>query len=135
VAQLTEAQVAFLRDNPYTGVLTTLRADGSPHSTAVWVDVDGSGNVSINTAQGRAKPKHIARDPRVSLTVLDPANAYNWISISGTATLTEDGAEAQIDRLAKKYLGEDVYPWRSEGEVRVSVQIAVAKVDSYGFDS
>lgn len=134
MAQLSTAQLAFLRDNPYTGIVTTLRKDGSPHSTAVWVDVDAGGAVSFNTAQGRAKPRHIAADPRISLAVIDPTNAFNWVAISGTATLTEEGAEAQIDRLAKKYLGEDVYPWRAEGEVRVSVRIAVDRVDSYGFD-
>jgi PPOX class probable F420-dependent enzyme len=134
MSKLTDAHLAFLRDNPYYGVLTTLRADGSPHSTVVWVDVDAAGAVSVNTAAGRAKPRHIERDPRVSLTVIDPTNAYNWVGFSGTATLTTDGAEAQIDSLAKKYLGEDVYPWRAEGEVRLSVRLLPEKVDSYGFE-
>lgn len=133
MAQLTDAQLVFLRDNPFAGVLTTLRADGSPHSTVVWVDVDEQG-VSVNTAQGRAKPRHVAADGRLNLTVVNPQNAYQWVAITGTGTLSEDGADAQIDRLAKKYLGEDTYPWRAEGEVRVAIRIAVDRVDSYGFD-
>jgi PPOX class probable F420-dependent enzyme len=133
VAQLTDAQIAFLRDNAFVGTLTTLRKAGTPHSTVVWVDVDANG-VSVNTAQGRAKPRHIANDPRLSLTVVNPGNAYQWVSITGTGTLSEDGADAQIDRLAKKYLGEDTYPWRAEGEVRVAIRIAVDKVDASGFD-
>jgi PPOX class probable F420-dependent enzyme len=134
MSKLTDAHLAFLRDNPYYGTLTTLRADGSPHSTVVWIDVDAAGVVSINTAEGRAKPRHIAGDARISLTVIDPTNPYQWVGFSGTATMSTDGAEAQIDRLAKKYLGEDSYPWRTDGEVRVSVTLQPEKVDSYGFD-
>lgn len=134
MAQLTDAQLAFLRDNPFVGVLTTLRKDGSPHSTVVWVDVDEAG-VSVNTAQGRAKPRHIANDGRLNLTVVNPADAYQWIAITGTGTLSEDGADAQIDRLAKKYLGQDTYPWRAEGEVRVAIRIAIDKVDGSGIDA
>lgn len=131
-AQLSAAQAAFL-GNPFSGVLTTLRADGSPHSTVVWVDVDEDG-VSFNTARGRAKDRHIARDPRVSLTVIDPNDPYRWVAITGSATMEETGADAQIDRLAKKYLGQETYPWRSEGETRVSARITPAKVDGIGID-
>lgn len=130
--RLTEAERAFL-ENPYVGVVTDLRPDGSPHSTIVWVDVDDHG-VSFNTAYGRAKPRYIARDGRVSLTVVDPQDPYRWLSVSGTATLVDDGANGQIDRLAKKYIGADSYPFRQPGERRVSVRIAVEKVDGRGLD-
>jgi PPOX class probable F420-dependent enzyme len=133
MADLDPAHRAFLGDNPFPGVATTLRADGSPHSTVVWVDVDERG-VSFNTADGRAKPRHLRADPRVSLTVVDPNNPFQWISLSGTATVTEEGADAQIDRLAKKYLGQDTYPWRSPDEQRLSVRITPDKVDAFGFD-
>ncbi len=129
---LTPAQRAFL-ESPFVGIVTDLRPDGSPHSTVVWVDVDDEG-VSFNTAHGRCKTRNLARDPRVSLTVVDPANAYRWLSISGRATLTEEGADAQIDRLAGKYLGEDAYPWRSADEQRVTVRIAVERIDAIGLD-
>ncbi|HEU0247231.1 MAG TPA: PPOX class F420-dependent oxidoreductase [Gaiellaceae bacterium] len=129
---LTDAERAFL-ENPFVGVVTDLRPDGSPHSTIVWVDVDDVG-VSFNTAYGRAKPRYIADDARVSLTVVDPLDPYRWLSVSGTATLVDDGADGQIDRLAKKYIGADSYPFRQPGEQRVSVRIAVEKLDGRGLD-
>jgi len=128
--ELTEAQREFL-ENPFVGVVTDLRPDGSPHTTVVWVDVDDDG-VSFNTAYGRAKPRYIGRDDRVSLTVVDPDNAYRWISISGRARLVDEGADAQIDRLAKKYLGKETYPFRAPGERRVSVRIAPFRVEARG---
>jgi PPOX class probable F420-dependent enzyme len=133
VSQLGEKERTFIEENPYVGVATTLRDDGSPHSTVVWVDVE-DGKVSFNTARGRAKPRHLERDPRVALTVVDPNNAYKWVAISGRAQLTDEGADAQIDKLAKKYLGKDEYPWRSPTETRVKVLIEPEKVDSTGFD-
>jgi PPOX class probable F420-dependent enzyme len=120
-------------EQPYVGTVTTLREDGSPHSTIVWVDVDDDG-LSFNTAAGRAKPRHLERDPRLSLLVVDPEDTYRWVSISGTAELTTDGADGQIDRLAKKYLGKDEYPWRKPDEQRITVRINPEHVDSYGFD-
>ena len=120
-------------EKPYVGTVTTLRQDGSPHSTIVWVDVDEDG-LSFNTAAGRAKPRHLERDPRISLLVVDPENTYRWVSVSGTAELTTVGADGQIDRLAKKYLGEDEYPWRKPEEQRIKVRINPEHVDSYGFD-
>jgi PPOX class probable F420-dependent enzyme len=132
MAQLTESQRAFL-ENAFVAVVTTLRPDGSPHNTVTWVDVDERG-VSFNTVRGRAKPRHLEADPRVTLTVLDPENPYRWISISGRAELTEEGADAQIDRLAKKYLGEDEYPWRRPDETWVTVRITPEKIESTGIE-
>lgn len=132
MAALNEAQRAFL-ENPYVGVVSTLHGSGSPHNTVVWVDVvDGA--VEFNTAYGRAKPRHIEQDPRVALTVVDPQNAYKWVSVTGRAELLDEGADEQIDRLAKKYLGEDTYPWRAPDEKRVRVRITPEKVEAYGFD-
>jgi PPOX class probable F420-dependent enzyme len=133
MAKLEEKPRKFLDESPYVGVATTLREDGSPHSTIVWVDVEGD-KVSFNTALGRAKPKHLKHDPRASLLMVDPNNAFKWVAVSGPAELTEEGADAQIDKLAKKYLGEDEYPWRSPEETRVKVLIEPEKVDANGFD-
>jgi PPOX class probable F420-dependent enzyme len=126
--RLTGAQRAFL-ENPYVGIVTDVRPDGSLHSTVVWVDVDEDG-VSFNTAWPRAKPRYLKENPEVSLLVVDPGDEYRWISISGTATLTEDGADDQIDRLAKKYKGFDSYPWHKPEETRVSVRIAPTWIES-----
>ncbi len=130
---MTEEQTRFLADNPFTGTAVTLRADGSPHATAVWVDADGE-SVMFNTAVGRAKERHLRRDPRVALMVMDAQNPYRWLSVSGHAELTTDGADEQIDKLAKKYLGEDRYPWRSPEEQRITVRIQPQKVEAYGLD-
>lgn len=128
--RLTRAQRAFL-ENPFVGVVTDLRPDGSPHSTIVWVDVDDDG-VSFNTAWPRAKPRYLSNDPRVSLTVVDPGDPYRWISIGGEATLVDGGANEQIDRLAKKYAGLDAYPWHKPEETRVSVRITPMRIESRG---
>ena len=133
MAKLDEKPRKFLEESPYVGVVTTLREDGSPHSTIVWVDVEGD-KVSFNTARGRAKPKHLERDPRASLLMVDPNDSYKWVAVSGHAELTEEGADAQIDKLAKKYLGKDEYPWRNPAEQRVKVVIEPDKVDASGFD-
>ena len=130
--ELTDSQQEFLA-NAFVGTVTDLRPDGSPHTTVVWVDVDSDG-VSFNTALGRAKPRYLAADPRVSLTVVDPRDAYRWLSVSGTATLVEDGADAQIDRLAKKYIDADSYPFRQRGERRVTVRIAPTRIEARGLD-
>jgi PPOX class probable F420-dependent enzyme len=131
-ATLTENQRAFLEE-PFYGSATTLRADGSPHSTVVWVDVDDEG-VMFNTAESRAKVRHLRRDPRLSLMVIDSSDPYRWLAISGRAELTTDDAEEQIHKLAKKYLGKDEYPWLGPGEQRVTVRIHPEHVDSYGLD-
>jgi PPOX class probable F420-dependent enzyme len=130
VKELTRAQREFL-ENPYVGVATTLRADGSPHSTPVWVDVDDEG-VSFNTARPRAKPRHLERDPRVSLVVVDPNDELRWVGITGTATLVDAGANEQIDRLARKYRGHDRYRSHREGETRVTVRISPTWLESRG---
>ena len=131
--ELTREQQQFL-DQPFVGVVTTLRPDGSPHSTVVWVE-QADGEVSFNTATGRAKERHLDADSRLSLIVVDPQDAYRWISISGHADLTFEDADAQIDRLAKKYIGKDEYPWRKASETRLKVLIDPQKVDTSGFDS
>ena len=101
---LTEQQLALIDENPFVGVVTDVRPDGSLHSTVVWVDVV-DGHVGFNTAVGRAKERYLRNDPRVSLVVVDPADTHKWVSISGRAEFVEEGADAQIDKLAKKYLG------------------------------
>jgi PPOX class probable F420-dependent enzyme len=133
MATLKQEQKRFLAENPYVGVVTDLNEEGKPHSTVVWVDVE-DGKVSFNTARGRAKPRHIEKNPRVALTVVDPNDPYKWVSVTGHAELTEEGADEQIDKLAKKYLGKDKYPWRKPEEQRVKVLIEPEKVDAYGFD-
>ena len=132
MAALDEKARKFL-EQPFVGEVTTLRPDGSPHSTVVWVDTD-TDVVMFNTAVGRAKERHLRKDPRIALIVVDPENVYRWVSISGTAELTTEGADAQIDKLAKKYLGQDEYPWRNPEETRVKVVITPEHVEATGLE-
>ncbi|WP_250292686.1 PPOX class F420-dependent oxidoreductase [Frankia sp. CiP1_Cm_nod1] len=111
-----------LLSRPVHAWVTTLRPDGAPHSTVVWVDADGD-EIIFNTAVGRAKERHLRKDPRISIGVLDPDDAYHLVSVSGTARLEADGADAVIDRLAKKYLGVDSYPFRRPDEQRITVRV------------
>jgi PPOX class probable F420-dependent enzyme len=133
MAKLNEKQIEFL-ENPYVGVVTTLRPDGSPQSTVVWVDVV-DGVPSFNTARGRVKSRDLEADPRASLVVVDPSDAYKWVALDGRAELTDEGADAQIDKLAKKYLDADEYPFRNPEEQRVSVRILPQRVASGGLES
>jgi PPOX class probable F420-dependent enzyme len=131
MAKLSEKQAALFRGKNW-GTVTTLREDGSPHSTPVWIDTDGE-RVLFNTSIGRAKERHLRRDPRVSVTVLPAENQQSgYVSVTGTAELTEDGAFEHIDRMAQKYLGQEKYPYLQEGERRVIVRITPERVDSQG---
>ena len=108
--------------------LATLNPDGSPQVTPVWVDFDGT-HVIVNTARGRVKDRNLQREPRVALSILDPENPYRYLGIQGRVTeMTEAGADAHIDKMAKKYLDKDTYPFRKPGEVRVIVKITPEKV-------
>ena len=104
------------------GWATTMRPDGSLHNTVVWVDIDGD-DVIFNTAVGRAKEKNLRADPRVSVSVVDPNDAFRAVSVSGEAQLEEEGADDVIDHLANKYLGVDRYPYKSPDEQRITVRV------------
>lgn len=103
--------------------VASLDESGAPHVTPVWVDLVGD-NIVINTALGRVKARNLANDPRVAVSLTDPDNGYDLVAVRGTVVgFTTDGADAVIDSLAKKYLDVDTYPFRREGEVRVTVTI------------
>jgi PPOX class probable F420-dependent enzyme len=112
--------------------LATLGRDSAPQVTPVWCDFDGT-HVRINTARGRVKERNLQQNPRVALSVMDPDNPYRYLQIRGRVVeMTEQGADAHIDALAKKYLGQDRYPNRRPGEVRVMVKIAPERVQGMG---
>ena len=103
--------------------LATLMPDGSPHVSPVWVDFDGT-HVIVNTARGRQKDHNMERDARVAVEIQDPENPYRYVLVRGRVVkITEEGADASIDRLAFKYLGQEKYPYRRPGEVRVMYRI------------
>jgi PPOX class probable F420-dependent enzyme len=112
--------------------LATIMPDGSPQVTPVWFDYT-SGRIRVNTAKGRVKARNMAAGSRVALSILDPDNGYRYLQIRGAvAKVTEDGAVAHIDSLAKKYLGKDVYPWHNAKDVRVIYEIEPASVQVMG---
>ncbi|MGH7927047.1 MAG: PPOX class F420-dependent oxidoreductase [Candidatus Binatia bacterium] len=112
--------------------LATLMPDGSPQVTPVWLDFDGS-YIRVNSAKGRIKDKNMRRDKRVALSVQDPDKPYRHLAAQGeVAEITENGADAHIDSLAKKYLGKDKYPFRQPGEVRVIYKIRPVQVLAEG---
>jgi len=112
--------------------LATVMADGSPQVTPVWFDYTG-GAIRVNTALGRVKARTLKPGARVALSILDPDNAYRYIQIRGqVASVTEDGADAHIDALAKKYLGKDSYPFRQPGERRLTIAITPETAQTMG---
>ncbi|HVE64884.1 MAG TPA: TIGR03618 family F420-dependent PPOX class oxidoreductase [Mycobacteriales bacterium] len=113
------------------GVVSTLNEDGSIHNAVVWVNIE-DGKVAVNSAVGRRWPTNLVRDPRVTVTVYDEANPYEYVSVRGTATSRLDIADAHIDRLAKKYKDLDAYPYRASGEQRISFLIDPTAVVSRG---
>jgi PPOX class probable F420-dependent enzyme len=103
--------------------LATLMPDGSPHVSPVWVDFDGA-HLIVNSARGRQKDRNMQRNARVAVEIQDPDNAYRYLLVRGRVVkITEEGADASIDKLAFKYLGREKYPYRRQGEVRVIYQI------------
>jgi PPOX class probable F420-dependent enzyme len=112
--------------------LATIMADGSPQVTPVWFDFHG-GHLRVNSAKGRVKDKNMRRNGHVALAIQDPENPYRYLAVRGrVAEITETGADAHIDSLAKKYLGEDRYPHRKPGEVRVIYRIRPERVSTMG---
>jgi PPOX class probable F420-dependent enzyme len=121
----------LLKDKNFCHV-ATLRADGSVHGVPVWVDVQ-NGRAVLNTAEGRAWPRNLERDPRVTLTVQNMENPYEYVTIRGrVAERTHEGADEHIDALAKKYLDQDTYPMRQPGEQRVIIRVEPEYVHIWG---
>jgi PPOX class probable F420-dependent enzyme len=129
VADLSPEQARLLEE-PNFATVATLNPDGSPQLSIVWIDWDGE-HVLFNTAAGRAKPRNLERDPRASVLVVDRVDGYRWLAARGRADITTEGADAHIDRMARKYTGDG---WEARpGEVRLLVRIRPEHVSAYGF--
>ena len=126
-AKLNQDAKALLGE-PVIANLATVAGDGSPHVTPVWVDVEGD-DLVINTAEGRAKTRHLRRSAKVAVSVVDPEDPFRVVALQGSvADITTEDAEAHIDRLAREYLGVDSYPMRQPGEERVKVRMRPERV-------
>ena len=122
--------VRTLLENKAYGHVITSTASGQPRVTMVWMDVDGD-EVLFNTAEGRKKLQDLRRDPRVIVSVQDPRNPQAYAVFHGKARVTEQGARAHIDKLAKRFLGVDKYPG-PPAETRVIVRISVERIGGVG---
>ena len=128
MAALTEKQAKLFLDKNL-GAVATIREDGTPHVTPVWVDYDGE-DVLFNTAAPRAKWKNLKRDPRVTVEVHSLENPYEYVMVSGTAEIDEDEEEANrhIDKMSLKYRGIPKYQNHRPGERRVIVRVKPERV-------
>ena len=129
MAGLTDEQGRFLKEKNLATVVT-LRRDGSPQLTPTWIDWDGE-NVLINTAEGRVKPRNIRRNPVVGVQVIDRADPYRWLAVSGPAEITDEGAEEHINELSHRYNDGRDYKY-VEGEKRLIVRVKPDRVTARG---
>ena len=128
-ATLSEGVKKLFREPNY-GHMATLMPDGSPQVSPVWVDVDGD-RILVNSAEGRSKPRNVRRDARVAISIYNQDNPYSSAFIRGRVVeITHEGADEHIDKLAKKYLGQDKYPYHQPGDQRVILVIEPEHVGS-----
>ncbi len=127
MSSLHDQEVSKLLDGPNHAVVSTFNPDGSILSTVVWISAD-DGTVAVNSARGRRWPTNLQRDARITALVYEEGNPYNYVEIRGTATPSTEDADEHIDRLAKKYTGQDEYPYRQPGEQRIKFTIQPASI-------
>jgi PPOX class probable F420-dependent enzyme len=132
MATIPDQYLDLLQQKKAFAHLATIMADGSPQVTPVWFDYT-NGVIRVNTAKGRVKARNMQLGSAVALSILDPENPYRYLQVRGKVTLvTEDGADAHIDSLAKKYLDKDKYPFARPGEVRVKYEITPSAAQAMG---
>ena len=132
MAGIPDKYLDLMNDKIAFAHLATLMPDGSPQVTPVWFDYVG-GAIRVNSARGRVKDRNMKEGARVALSILDPDNPYRYLQIRGRVRrVTEDGAAAHIDSLAKKYLDKDKYPFAQPGDVRVIYEIEPERVSGMG---
>ncbi len=127
MASLTDDGVRALLEGPAHAVISTLNNDGSILSAVAWISLE-DGVLAVNSAEGRQWPTNLERNHRITVVVYPPDNPYEYVEIRGTATGSRDDADDHINRLAKLYIGQDEYPFRSPGEVRVKYTIDPERV-------
>ncbi len=132
MTSIPDTYLDLLQQKKAFAELATVMPDGSPQVTPVWFDYTG-GKIWVNSAKGRTKTRNMSEGAPVALSIMDPDNPYRYIQLRGKVTrVTEEGASAHIDSLAKKYLGKDKYPFAKAGEVRVTFEITPNAVQVMG---
>ena len=128
MTELTDLARKLTTEGANFATISTLMPDGSPQTSIVWIDSD-EGHILINTAEGRVKTINFLRDPRVAVTVFNAEAPAEHVSIRGRVVeVTREGAADHIDRLAKKYMGVDRYPYHRDDEQRIIVKIAPDRI-------
>jgi PPOX class probable F420-dependent enzyme len=127
MSDLNDPQVKELLEQPNYAVVSTMNQDGSIHSTVVWAGLE-DGELAVNSAVGRKWPTNLERDPRITLVVYPGEDPYDYVEVRGTATGSREDADDHINRLSKKYIGQDEYPFRQPGEERIKFVIAPEQV-------
>jgi PPOX class probable F420-dependent enzyme len=128
--QIPHSLRTMLEDKAY-GHVVTFNANGKPELTMVWIDIEGD-ELLFNTAEGRRKPDNIRRDPHVIVSVQDRKNPQAYAVFHGKGRVTDAGADPHIDKLAKRFLGADKYPYRRPDEKRLIVRIEVDRISGMG---
>ena len=127
MATLEDPGVQALLARPNHAVVSTLGEDGTIHSTVVWANVE-DGRLAVNSAVGRKWPTDLERNPTINVLIYDQSDPYDYVEVRGTAVGRLEGADAHIDRLAKKYLDADSYPFRQEGEQRITFLVDADRI-------
>lgn len=127
IREIDDSVIKLLTGKNFASVATLMK-DGSPQNTPTWIDFDGKA-ILINTAEGRTKQKNVSNDQRIAISIVDQNNPYNMVTIRGKVIeQTSEGADDHIDKLAKRYLGVDKYPFRSPTEKRIILKVAPENV-------
>ncbi|MHB8568468.1 MAG: PPOX class F420-dependent oxidoreductase [Nitrososphaerales archaeon] len=106
--------------------------DGWPHVTPIWVDRDGD-YIILNITKSRAKYKYFEKNPKIAISIFDMSNPYYNVVIRGkVAEAITKGAEDHIDKMAKKYFGQEKYPAHQADDPRVMLRVEPLKETGMG---
>ena len=112
-------------------IVSTLGPKGEPQTSPVWFGWDGN-VLRFSHTKARQKYRNLKRDPRIAVTLVDPANPYRYIEIRGTATIEDDPTKAYIDEMSKKYTGNEHYQGNQPGDERVIITVKPEHVNTMG---
>ena len=122
------AELMDLLEGDALGHLATTRANGTPHVTPLWVDHDGN-DVLVDVRLDRVKAANMRERPDVAISIVDPNNPYRYLAITGrVVSWSEDGWREHMNKLARRYMKKDIYPWFFEGEQRAIFRIEPTNV-------
>lgn len=116
-----------LLDSTAIAHVATVTPGGSPRTSPMWFEWDGE-HVLLSHTKARAKTRDVKANPRIALSIADPANPYRYLEIRGPVEIEDDPDKTLINRLAKKYRGVDRYEWDGPGDERVIFKVTPERV-------